>query len=103
VGLGSAADLASPIRCPARIDAELGRTLGELAVEAFEVTGCRDYARVDFRLDGEGRPMILEVNPNPDIGPTAGWARALREAGREYEETIVALALQAIARGASRG
>lgn len=100
---GSAADLASPIRCPAQINEGLARDLSNLAVEAFRVTGCRDCARVDFRLDGDGRPMILEVNPNPDIGPKAGWARALRESGRDYGETIVALARQAIARGASLG
>ena len=70
---------------------------------AFEATGCRDVARVDFRLDGDGRPMILEVNPNPDLGPTAGWARALRASGWDYEGTVVGLAEQALIRGPRRG
>ena len=97
---GSEEDLASPVRCPAVIDDDLSEQLRRLAVEAVLATGCRDYARVDMRLDAAGRPMILEVNPNPDIGPTAGWARALRASGRDYDETIVALTRQALDRGA---
>jgi D-alanine-D-alanine ligase len=73
--------------------------LGELAVAAFEATACRDYARVDLRLDERGEPMILEVNPNPDIGPTAGWARALQSSGRGYAATIAGIVNQARARG----
>jgi D-alanine-D-alanine ligase len=97
--VGSPADLASPIRCPALIEDSLARSLGSLAVAAFGATGCRDYARVDFRLDDRGAPMILEVNPNPDLGPTAGWARALRCSGRDYGATLAAVARAAIARG----
>ena len=48
---GSLEDLASPVRCPAEIDPALAERLGRLAVAAFRATGCRDYARVDFRLD----------------------------------------------------
>jgi D-alanine-D-alanine ligase len=96
---GSPADVASPIDCPAGIDGVLAEALGRLAVAAFRATGCRDYARVDIRLDGRGEPMILEVNPNPDLGPSAGWARALGVSGREYGATLAALARQAIARG----
>jgi D-alanine-D-alanine ligase len=92
---GSPEDLASLPRCPAAIDPGLADLLSDLAVEAFRATGCRDYARVDFRLDSEGSPMILEVNPNPDIGPKAGWARALRASGREYEQTLARLVGQA--------
>jgi D-alanine-D-alanine ligase len=97
--VGSVADLSSPARCPARIAPELAGRLQELAVKAFRATGCRDYARVDFRLDAVGEPMILEVNPNPDLGPTAGWARALGVSGRDYEATLVAFTRQALVRG----
>jgi D-alanine-D-alanine ligase len=97
--IGSPADLSSPIVCPARIASGLDRRLRRLAVEAFRATDCRDYARVDFRLDGQGEPMILEVNPNPDIGPEAGLARAIRASGLDYGSTIAALAHQAILRG----
>jgi D-alanine-D-alanine ligase len=95
---GSADDLASPVRCPAPIERALADELGRLAVAAFRATGCRDYARVDFRLDDRGEPMILEVNPNPDIGQEAGWARALRTSGRDYGASVAAIARQAMER-----
>jgi D-alanine-D-alanine ligase len=96
---GSLEDRASPVQCPAEVEPGLARRLGGLAVEAARATGCRDYARVDLRLDARGEPVILEVNPNPDIGPTAGWARALRVSGREYGRTVASLARQAMERG----
>jgi D-alanine-D-alanine ligase len=96
---GSAADLASQVRCPAQIDDALAGALGRLAVAAFKATGCRDYARVDLRLDERGEPMILEVNPNPDLSPSAGWARGVMKSGREYGATLAAVARQALARG----
>lgn len=99
--VGSVEDRASPIQCPARIERELADELSRLAVSAFKVTGCRDYARIDFRLDRRGEPMILEVNPNPDIGPGAGWTRALRASGRDYDATLAALTRQAWDRAGS--
>lgn len=74
----------TPPVCPAPIDDELRTTLQGLAAAAFRTMGCRDYARVDFRMDAKGRPFILEVNPNPDISTNAGYARALKAAGIEY-------------------
>ena len=98
--VGSDADLASPAVCPADIEPKLAARLASLAVEGFRATGCRDYARVDFRLDAKADPMILEVNPNPDLGPGAGWARALRASGRDHAGTLAALARRAFERGA---
>ncbi|MCG3119841.1 MAG: D-alanine--D-alanine ligase A [bacterium] len=84
-------------QCPALLDAELTRQIQNLAVSAFRAMGCRDYARVDFRLSPENEPYILEVNPNPDISPEAGLARSARASGRSYTQLIgevVSLALQ---------
>jgi D-alanine-D-alanine ligase len=92
-------DLSSTILCPAPIAPELTAEIGSVAERAFRVTGCRDYARVDIRLDHEGRPMILEVNSNPDISPGAGLARSVRVSGRDYEGTLAAITRQALERG----
>jgi len=74
----------TPPVCPAPVDDETRARLQGLAEAAFRTMGCRDYARVDFRMDAKGRPFILEVNPNPDISTNAGYARALKAAGLEY-------------------
>jgi D-alanine-D-alanine ligase len=74
----------TPPVCPAPVDDELRQKLQATAVEAFRTMGCRDYARVDFRVDAKGRIFILEVNPNPDISLNAGYARALGAAGIKY-------------------
>ncbi|HEX2695421.1 MAG TPA: ATP-grasp domain-containing protein [Acidobacteriota bacterium] len=76
---------ATPPVCPAPIDDVLRTKLQAAAVGAFKAMGCRDYARVDFRMDGKGQLFILEVNPNPDISLNAGFARALKAANVPYE------------------
>jgi D-alanine-D-alanine ligase len=99
---GSEEDFASLIECPAAIDEGLSTRLSEIAIKAFKAAGCRDYARVDLRLDSASEPMILEVNPNPDIGPSAGLARALKVDGVEYSAALEAIIRQALERGRSR-
>ncbi len=85
---GSAADLATAPRCPARVNDNLGRRIEQAALAAFEATGCRDYARVDLRVADDEGIYILEINGNPDIGPSAGFARALGAAGIQYDEFV---------------
>jgi D-alanine-D-alanine ligase len=77
---------ATPPVCPAQIEDGLRDKLQDLAVKAFLACECRDYARVDFRVDKKGRPFILEVNPNPDISLNAGYVRGLGAAGIEYKD-----------------
>ena len=74
----------TPPVCPAPIDEPLRERLQAAAVAAFQAMGCRDYARVDFRMDGAGNIFILEVNPNPDISLDAGYVNALKAANVDY-------------------
>jgi D-alanine-D-alanine ligase len=67
---------------------ELYRTLEQLSRSCWEVFGCRGYTRVDFRLDTDNRPFILEVNANPCLSPEAGFAAAAEEGGIEYGDLV---------------
>jgi D-alanine-D-alanine ligase len=69
-----------------------------LARRAFRLLGCRDYARVDFRVRGS-KPYILEVNPNPDFSPNAGLSGGLESAGISHTQFTVDLVQRALARG----
>jgi D-alanine-D-alanine ligase len=82
--------------CPADIGPELRRQIIGTALLGFGLLGCRGYARVDLRLDREGQPHVLEVNPNPDLSTEAGVSRQAQAAGMTYGqliEEIVSLAL----------
>jgi D-alanine-D-alanine ligase len=70
--------------CPAPVSAELRSKLETIAVRAFQVTGCRDYGRVDMRISRDGEPFVIDVNPNPDLSPDAGFFRAVRTKGYDY-------------------
>ena len=93
----SEADLRTPPRCPADVTPELAAEISRVALAAFRVVGCRDYARIDLRVNAEGRVFILEVNGNPDLSPSAGLARSLRAAGIDYDEFINRMTEQAAA------
>ena len=95
-------DIATPPFCPSDIPTTLSVRLQEIALRAFRLLGCRDYARVDFRLSPAGEPFILEVNPNPDFHPTCGFARGLAAAGLEHERFAVDLVRAALARRRDR-
>lgn len=88
----------SAVRCPADVEQELATEIRRVALAAFRATGCRDYARVDMRVDPQGHVFVLEVNGNPDISPTAGFARALEAGGIEYDGFIHHLVKNAYAR-----
>ena len=67
---------------------DLQRSLERLAKECWTLFDLNGYARVDFRVDAEDRPFILEVNPNPCLEPNAGLAAAWAQAGLTYDELI---------------
>jgi D-alanine-D-alanine ligase len=73
--------------------------LKRLAMECWKVFGLRGYARVDFRVDTQGRPWILEINANPCLSPDAGFAAAAANAGISYPDTIKRVLHDALCRG----
>lgn len=85
-------------KCPAPLDPDTERTVKELALRSYRVMGCRDYARVDLRLDAKGKPFVLEVNPNPDISDDAGFARSSRVYGLSFDQMIARIVEYALER-----
>jgi len=61
------ADLSVDYICPAQISTELEQKLQRIAIDAYRSVECRDFGRVDFRVDENENPFILEVNPLPSL------------------------------------
>jgi D-alanine-D-alanine ligase len=74
--------------CPSVLPAAIEARVKGIALRCFDLIGCRDYARIDFRLSKDNVPYVLEVNPNPDISDDAGFARSARAQGLTFTETI---------------
>lgn len=62
--------------------------LQSLARRCWEVFGLQGYARVDFRVDADGQPWILEINANPCLSPDAGFAAAVAQAGITFDTVV---------------
>jgi len=88
--------------CPAQLDPLLRVKIENLCKAAFRALGCRDWCRIDVRLDRQGHPHIIELNPLPGILPrpeqNSCFPKAGRAAGLTYEETILAVVDAACAR-----
>jgi D-alanine-D-alanine ligase len=67
--------------CPADLPATLSAAAKSLALRAFAVLGCRDWSRVEFRLDKNNQLQILELNTIPGLGAVASLPAAAKQAG----------------------
>jgi D-alanine-D-alanine ligase len=86
-------------KVPCEVPATLYRELERVAKASFAALGCRDVARVDLRLDGEGRVHFIECNPLPGITPNFSDLCLMANAeGLEYNALIGEIMQPAVAR-----
>ncbi len=67
---------------------ELEQRISETAMAAFRALGLRDFGRIDLRIDTDGIPWVIDVNPNCDLSPDAGVARAAAHQGMDYPALV---------------
>lgn len=91
------------VRCFPRhtLDYGLRDRLSRLALGCWASFGLGGYARVDFRVDCQGRPWIIDVNANPCLSPDAGFQAALAEGGITWPEAVRLILQAAAPSGAS--
>ncbi|NWF50293.1 MAG: ATP-grasp domain-containing protein [Ignavibacteriaceae bacterium] len=89
-------------QCPAPLSPDLEIKIKNVALSAYKILRCRDWSRIDVRLDSSGEPNIIEVNPLPGILPDPNdnscFPKAARTAGLSYNEMINKVLLAAARR-----
>ncbi|HBZ68351.1 MAG TPA: D-alanine--D-alanine ligase [Deltaproteobacteria bacterium] len=73
---------------PGELTPALEERLGELAARAFNALECRDFARADFRLDAQGQPRFLEMNPLPTFAPDGSFGILAELLGRPLPDLL---------------
>ncbi len=78
--------------CPAKITKELEEKISKVCLDTYRILKCRDWSRIDLRLDKNNEPNIIEINPLPGIIPdpneNSSYPKAARAAGIEYSDMI---------------
>lgn len=72
--------------------------MGRIALSCWELFGLAGYARIDFRVGGNGQPFVIDVNPNPCLTPDAGFAAAAHQAGLVHADVVRDIVLDALKR-----
>jgi D-alanine-D-alanine ligase len=74
--------------CPAKIPASFAKKLKEIAIAAYKSVDCRDFGRVDFRVDRNGNPYVLEINPLPNLSEEEVFGMFPKVIGSTYAKVI---------------
>jgi len=74
--------------CPAPVDGSLLQRLHDVSAATFHACHCRDYARVDIRVDAEGTPWVLEINSMASLGTGGSYVLAARTANYSYGDLV---------------
>jgi D-alanine-D-alanine ligase len=74
--------------CPAPLKKDLAAAIRKIALDTFNVCHCRDYARVDIRIDVFGKPFVLEINSMASLGSGGSFVRAAQKAGYNFTSLV---------------
>ena len=78
--------------CPARLNSDLEEKIKDTVLKTYDVLRCKDWSRIDVRLDKNGVPNIIEINPLPGLMPdpneNSSLPKAARVAGMTYNQLI---------------
>lgn len=89
--------------CPAELPEPVEQEALDIALRTYQALGCRDYARIDMRLDKDNRLFVLEVNPNPDLTEGVAFMASAKAAGLSFADTLEVIVEEALARGITDG
>jgi len=78
--------------CPAMLDSEIEEKIKNICIKTYNVLNCKDWSRIDVRMDSKNEPNIIEVNPLPGILPdpknNSCFPKSARTSGLTYDEMI---------------
>ena len=84
--------------CPAKITRELDRKIKEVSLRAYKAVECRDFGRVDIRVDKNGNPYVLEINPLPSLSTEDVFMTVARYMKVSYNSIITRIVDYALER-----
>lgn len=77
--------------CPAQLDAALTDRILRIAERSYQVLGCEGWGRVDFMLDAQGQPWLLEMNTSPGMTSHSLVPMGAKAAGMSYQDLCLAI------------
>jgi len=77
--------------CPARLRQDVLDRVEEASLKVFRTLGCRDFARIDFRVGRDGTPYFIEINPLPGLGTYSDLVIMAARLGWTHESLIRAV------------
>ena len=84
--------------CPAKISKRLENKLADLALRTYRAVDCLDFGRVDFRVDNDGNPYVLEINPLPSLSTDDVFDISPNVVGCDYQKAVCKIIEAALAR-----
>jgi len=89
-------------RPPKNINKKLEAVISEIALDTYNILDCHDYGRVEIRVDKNGNPYVLELNPNPTINLTSCVPSVAKLTGMDYGDFLEEVIRMAIKRYKNR-